>query len=174
MKNKILVGIICGMLIIAITGMVNLKSENEKLLDENIALNQIQIDLNELVNSLKVDKNKLYNKTVELEIDSALLKKKYDDDKVPSSRALEILKRKGVDDHTIILKDLKNQADLIGYEGILGGTMRFIVEDSKLLNEKYVLAYFEDGHIGGYTLLKYSINKKLDIEWNVLESEVIN
>ncbi|MGB3368643.1 MAG: hypothetical protein WBA54_14200, partial [Acidaminobacteraceae bacterium] len=96
------------------------------------------------------------------------------EEKLPSSLTIDILKNKRINDYTIILKDLENQASLIGYDGVLGGTMMFIVEESKLINEKYVLAYFEDGHIDGYALLKYTINKNLDIEWSILESEVNN
>lgn len=44
-------------------------------------------------------------------------------------------------------------------------------EDINLLEDNKVLAYFEDGHIGGRMTLKYEINDG-DIEWTVLEAEL--
>jgi hypothetical protein len=159
---------------VSLVARTDLKSKNEKLIIENESLVEVKMELEEKIESLKIDNVNLANENLELEIAKDFTQKKYEDEKLPSSLTIDILKNKGIDDYTIILKDLENQASLIGHGGVLGGTMMFVVEESKLLNEKYVFAYFEDGHINGYALLKYTINKNLDIEWSVLESEVNN
>jgi len=72
-----------------------------------------------------------------------------------------------------ILSDLKRHNDLIPYEGVLGGKMGFY-DDEKifLLTDRWVLAWFDDGHIAGYMLLKYQINKD-EISWKVMDSYLL-
>jgi hypothetical protein len=38
-----------------------------------------------------------------------------------------------------------------------------------ILNEKWVFAYFEDGHIAGAMLLRYEIDEDGNIGWEVLD-----
>lgn len=69
-----------------------------------------------------------------------------------------------------IAADLKMHSELIPYKGIKGGTMGFYSEnDIHVLTNKWVLAYFEDGHISGYMLLRYDINNGV-ISWKVIDS----
>lgn len=71
-----------------------------------------------------------------------------------------------------IINDLMKHDELIPYEGVLGGKMNFYSEkDIFVLSDKWVLAYFEDGHIGGNMLLEYSI-KDDKISWKVIDSYV--
>ncbi|MGI6554257.1 MAG: hypothetical protein ACOX2P_02430 [Bacillota bacterium] len=71
-----------------------------------------------------------------------------------------------------IKEDLMARNDLIPFEPVVGGTMGFYSkEDIHLLEDNKVLAYFEDGHIGGKMTLKYEINDG-HIEWTVLEAEL--
>lgn len=178
MKNRKSVLLICSIftliIVICLVNRINLKSENKEITLENNLLKKTQLDLEDEVDMLKLNNHILYENKIELESTITLLENKYDEDKLPSDFSIEILKSLGIDDYMIILDDLKNQTDLIGFDGVLGGHMSFIVEESKLLNEKYVLAYFEDGHIAGYSLLKYTVNEELDIKWIVIENELIN
>jgi len=64
-----------------------------------------------------------------------------------------------------ILLDLKNHRELIPYGGILGGTIEFYNKESWVLNNKWVFAYFEDGHYGGYMLLEYNVELNGKINW---------
>ena len=69
-----------------------------------------------------------------------------------------------------IVSDLKTHIELIPYKGILGGTMGFYGDnDIRVLSNRWVFAYFEDGHSQGYILLKYDINNE-SIAWKVIDS----
>ncbi|SKC73897.1 hypothetical protein [Maledivibacter halophilus] len=100
-------------------------------------------------------------------------------EKLPKLDALMLdnLKDKGIDDPIKIKKDLMNHPELIPYEGSLGGTMSFFsIEDIYVLTDKWIFAYFEDGHTLGYMLLRYEIiNEKendIKIKWKVLDSYI--
>ena len=73
-----------------------------------------------------------------------------------------------------LIADLqKNASQIIPYDGVLGGTMGFYwSEGIYFFNNRWVVAYFEDGHIGGYILLKYNVNDSGEITWSVLHSEL--
>ena len=90
----------------------------------------------------------------------------------PSSYAIAELKRKGLADPVSDLRaDLKRHPELIPYKGSLGGTMGFHFPDKiHVLSSQWVLAYFEDGHIGGYMLLKFEVTDKGLISWTTADS----
>jgi len=70
-----------------------------------------------------------------------------------------------------IRQDLSERPGLIPYEGVLGGTMGFYDKERiQVLNDRWVLAPFEDGHKGGYVLLRYDIEEDRFISWQVVES----
>ena len=80
-------------------------------------------------------------------------------------------KEKGLTDPVKdIIADLKKHRELIPYKGVLGGTMEFYDREIWILNNKWVFAYFEDGHIGGYLLLEYNISNDGKIEWKRITS----
>ena len=82
------------------------------------------------------------------------------------------LKRKGLRDPVHdITADLMGHSELIPYEGVLGGTMGFYSEDMiHVLTARWVLAAFEDGHIGGNMLLEYRVSGEGEITWSVIDS----
>lgn len=72
-----------------------------------------------------------------------------------------------------LVNDLIKHPELIPHNGVLGGKMGFYREsDIKVLNDKWVFAEFEDGHIGGAMLLEYKVSKDGAITWKVLESSL--
>ena len=73
---------------------------------------------------------------------------------------------------TLLMADLLQHPELIPYEGVLGGTMNFYDEDSMIVGNKWVMAYFEDGHIGWYALLSYTGDKN-NISWTLLDSYIL-
>ncbi|WP_242916694.1 hypothetical protein [Pontibacter liquoris] len=79
------------------------------------------------------------------------------------------LQRKGLKNpESDLLNDLnRNQDKLISAKGTMGGTMA--IRDSRILNDRYALAYYEDGHNGGYLLLKYTVNNGA-ISWTVIDN----
>lgn len=72
-----------------------------------------------------------------------------------------------------IVEDLMKHSELIPYEGVLGGRMGFYFKDKiYVLSDKWVLAYFEDGHINGYMLLGYKYNSGR-FTWKVIDSYLL-
>ncbi|GEM_PF-1242023 len=86
------------------------------------------------------------------------------------------LKRQGLDDPVNdITKDLLSRNDLIPYDGVLGGTMSFYApQNIHILSPQWVFAYFEDGHIRGEMLLKFTIDNDGNINWSVIDSYLDN
>ncbi len=88
---------------------------------------------------------------------------------------IERLKEKGLTDPVRdIVADLRKHTELIPYEGVLGGQMGFYF-DNKIwvLTDQWVLAYFEDGHAGGFLIAKYNVTAGGKIEWRRLAAHRI-
>lgn len=85
---------------------------------------------------------------------------------------VEDLKKKGLKNPVAdLIADLQAHPELVPYKGVLGGTMAFgFPEKIYILTEKYVLAYFEDGHIAGWILLEYGVARGGKITWRVIDS----
>lgn len=85
-----------------------------------------------------------------------------------SESDIQRLKRKGLrNPESDLMNDLnRRQRQLIPAEGTMGGTMA--IRDSRILNDRYAIAYYEDGHNGGYLLLKYDVNNG-NISWKVVD-----
>lgn len=71
-----------------------------------------------------------------------------------------------------VIDDLLKNNELIPFKGELGGKMSFFKEKIFVISDKWVLAYFEDGHINGNMLLSYSV-KNGNISWNVIDSYLL-
>ncbi|GAA4440243.1 hypothetical protein GCM10023188_37260 [Pontibacter saemangeumensis] len=86
-----------------------------------------------------------------------------------SASDIQRLKRKGLKNpETDLMNDLsRKQRELIPVEGTMGGTMT--IRDSRILNDRYAMAYYEDGHNGGYMLLKYAVSNG-NINWTVVDN----
>lgn len=71
----------------------------------------------------------------------------------------------------MIIADLLDHPELIPYEAVLGGKMAFFKENTKVLSDRWVFAYFEDGHVYGNMLLSYKIQNGI-ITWEVIDSHM--
>jgi len=89
---------------------------------------------------------------------------------------VEMLKEKGLRAPIQDIKaDLMKHRELIPYEGVLGGKMGFYDENGiQILDSRWVLADFEDGHIAGRMLLEYQVSNEGQISWKVLNSYLEN
>lgn len=68
-------------------------------------------------------------------------------------------------------RDLISKPDVITVPGVLGGSMRIFAEsDIRILNDSWVYAQFEDGHIQGSGLFRYSRGQDGRYTWKLLES----
>ena len=78
------------------------------------------------------------------------------------------LQKKGLRNPEVDLKNsLMKNPQLIPAKGTAGGTMAF--RDIRILNDRYALAYFEDGHNGGNMLLKFTVTNG-EVSWKALDS----
>ncbi|MBC3539927.1 hypothetical protein ACFSC6_04960 [Rufibacter sediminis] len=79
------------------------------------------------------------------------------------------LKKKGLKNpEADLMNDLmRKQKSLLTASGTMGGTMA--IQDVRILNDRHALAYFEDGHNGGYLLLRYAVNNGT-ITWTKLDT----
>ena len=69
-----------------------------------------------------------------------------------------------------IKKDLIKNVQQLNIEGVNGGTIAFNNSDKiNIINEKWVVAYFDDGHIDGNLLLEYKIESNGKIIWRVVD-----
>ncbi len=73
----------------------------------------------------------------------------------------------------VLRQDLIKNAKVINVEGVKGGSMNFYDENGiKILNNKWVLAKFDDGHITGEILLEYTIDDNKKINWRKIASYI--
>jgi hypothetical protein len=82
------------------------------------------------------------------------------------------LSRQGISDpEEDLASDLMQHRELIPYAGVMGGTMGFYSKKAiHILSSRWVLAAFEDGHIGGHMLLEYRVDPGGKIHWRVIEA----
>lgn len=72
---------------------------------------------------------------------------------------------------TAVVRDLHAHPDLIPFPGVLGGTMGFYdTTQVYVLNDRWVYAYFEDGHISGYGLFQYTVRDSGRISWKLVDA----
>ena len=72
-----------------------------------------------------------------------------------------------------VVRELLERTDLIPFEGTLGGRMGFYTrENITVLNDRWVFARFEDGHVQGSMLLEYRITPEGELEWTLLAAKL--
>ncbi|GAA4304899.1 hypothetical protein [Nibribacter koreensis] len=86
-----------------------------------------------------------------------------------SAGDIQRLQRKGLKNpEADLMNDLmRRQKTILNATGSMGGTMA--IRDIRILNDRYAMAYFEDGHNGGHMLLKYAVADGT-ITWTRLDS----
>ena len=86
-------------------------------------------------------------------------------------RQVDALVKRGLNDPVSQIRNaLVNDPGLIISSSVLGGSMGFYYRDGiHILNERWVFAYFEDGHVAGAMLLRYDILNNGEIGWEVLD-----
>lgn len=70
-----------------------------------------------------------------------------------------------------IVEALERNSQLIPEKSVLGGTMRFV--NSEILNERFIWAAYEDGHVAGEAIFQYKLNQADSIDFKLI-SEVKN
>jgi hypothetical protein len=73
----------------------------------------------------------------------------------------------------VVAQELMERDDLIPFEGTLGGRMGFYArENITVLNDRWVFARFEDGHVQGAMLLEYRVTPTGELAWEILAAEL--
>lgn len=119
-------------------------------------------------NELTQDYNLLVKTNQELKIKNEELIKKIECLTILDGASMSGLKDQGINDYNVITEDLYIHPELIPFDGVLGGTMQFT--NIYLLNDNWVYARFEDGHIQGYGLYEFGIDEDLSISWKVIKA----
>ena len=74
-----------------------------------------------------------------------------------------------------LINDLQHHPELIPYPGVAGGRMGFYsTDDIRVLNDEWVYAPFDDGHITGDAVFGYSVTQGGRISWHVVASRLQN
>ncbi len=124
-----------------LTGTLLLSCSNEaEEAKTNLKINE----LNAQVNTLKVKIDSLQKELLRLESRNPVVFSKAFDT-IPNPEAF-------------IVKALRSDPELIPEKGVLGGKMQFI--NTEILNERFIWAEFEDGHINGQAIYQYRLSKE--------------
>lgn len=110
--------------------------------------------------------------SVELEKTRALLKEAQDASPLPGPEWEKLGKSNRPDPRTWLTENLLSRTDLIPWKGIHGGTMK-IYDPSMVwfFGPRWCIAWVEDGHIGGYILLRFDPEFE-EPHWRMLDSEI--
>ena len=68
-----------------------------------------------------------------------------------------------------LIADLLKHNELIPFDGVLGGKMTFWKDKVFVISDRWIIAYFEDGHISGNMLLRYDVENGV-VSWKVIDS----
>lgn len=94
------------------------------------------------------------------------LREENDELKKALAEASAKLLEQPTEEEQAILDDLNGKAPVLPAEVKVVGTLRFYPERTKLLHDKYVFAYAEDGHeISVNMILRYYENEDGTLEW---------
>jgi len=158
-------GFVLASVVIVVLLVGNFKNKNE--------IERLEINNRELLEKLEQSNNESIERKRELDNTGLSVNKPANTIEL-HSWDIEGMKIKGLKDPVKdIISDLMQHRELIPYEGSLGGTMNFYSEGQIwILTKKWVLAYFEDGHNGGYLLLEYEVTKDSKIKWNTVASYI--
>jgi hypothetical protein len=170
MNNKFKV-----ILSIVLLGLIILLYQNNQLKKDLETLKASDATQLEIIENKEIEINEIASKYEEvikaneiLENELEILNNKFEDTKIIDDITRIKLEDKGVKDYKIIEEDLLSKPELISIEGVLGGTMFFT--DVYLLNDQWVYATFEDGHIMASGLYTFEILSSGKIQWEEIKA----
>lgn len=128
-------------LLLILTGTLLLSCSNEAEKEKT----RVKIDdLQSQIDDLKVQNDSLQKELVLLESRNPVV----------FSEAFDTIENP----EAFISDALTGDPELIPEEGVLGGSMQFI--NTEILNERFIWAEFEDGHINGEAIYQYRLSKE--------------
>ncbi len=79
-------------------------------------------------------------------------------------------KKKGIaNPQNFISDELRKRPELIPMKPALGGTLSF--GNIQLLGSKFLIAFYEDGHVQGKSIYSYKLNDSGHLEFKIIGSE---
>lgn len=83
------------------------------------------------------------------------------------------LEQAGLDDpEQALVEDLRERPELIPEAPVLGGTHYFVPEEMLVLNDHWVYAVFEDGHIRGAAIFAFEVDADGQLQWAPVLSRI--
>ena len=131
---------------------------------------------NTYMNQRRLEEHRVLRENLQSELDSVRIYLDYLAELLKgkpglSSSDIEYFKERGLLDPVVDIKaSLQEKKELIPYEGVMGGTMDFY--DIHVLTSRWVLAYVEDGHVGGHMLLEYDVSQTGEISWEFVRAHL--
>ena len=179
MKNKLVI-LLAIMLILLAMNNYRLMKSNNKLLNENLSIKKARENSDITLKNYKNESEKLIAKTndelKDKEQISVSLKKKINQlnndikilekYRVLDEYSLNSLGRAGIEDFTIIEKDLMMHSDIIQISKGTPWEMSFV--KVHLINDNWCFGLFENGHNSGFGIYEYVIDKNGDILWELI------
>lgn len=153
--------------------VILLEEENEEL-RRQVAMGKDDItklndELNATITSLAENQDALEDVMAKNEASEQLLLECMAENEAlsyPDEASIYLLKAMGVDDHNVLADSLMMLGEeIIGYEGVLGGTMHFV--KVRILTDQWAFGRFEDGHYGGYGIYRFEIIGD-EINWHTV------
>lgn len=133
--------------------------------------NSTIIDKNEQIKLLKTENDSLRKITVKLHpkdtiVNGGKMNTNYWYNEEHDGKSLKAI---GISDPENFIKEaLDENSQIIPLEAVLGGKMHF--NNIQLLGSEWLIADFEDGHIQGKALYKYTISEKSEVKFELIES----
>ncbi|GAB6280807.1 MAG: hypothetical protein STSR0007_09110 [Thermovirga sp.] len=117
-------------------------------------------------------REKLALASEELEKTRALIHTVQDGEPLPRPEWEKLRSSARPDPRSWLTESILSRQDLIPWKGIHGGTMR-IYDPSMVwfVGPRWCIAWVEDGHIGGYILLRFDPENEKP-QWHLLDSEI--
>lgn len=160
-RNLSLVG---GVSLLALL-LIGIYSFGNILPKENITIASEEDEVKQQLENVLEENIKLKEELQQLKFNST-------DSKLPELANFELKKKNYLGSPKDIIAELVKRPELIPYEGVLGGELFIREEGAKVLSHEWIFAPFDDGHIGGYLLIHYSIVDGKPGDWKVLDSYV--
>lgn len=120
------------------------------------ALDQLKTQRDSLSHQLQAQR-----KTTDSLLDSLKLYQSESDDPILFGRNFSDIENP----EDFISSNLREQTELIPLEAVLGGTMAF--RRIEVLNEKWVMATYDDGHIQGQAIYEYRLIPEDSLEFTI-------
>jgi hypothetical protein len=162
-KKNIIIAIIVLAIVVLFYQNNQLMKDLESIKDDRIKQAELIEVKEEKINKLIKDYDGAISTIKDLKEENKELIQEIEASKLPDYSSKFKLKKMGIDDYESIEKDLLEKPELISIDAVLGGTMFFY--EAYLLNDEWVYASFEDGHIMGSGLYRFEVLSTNEIEW---------